>query len=64
MNKPAIEKAKHRTRKEIEDCARWLSYCIDLGWDKSNLQELEDLWWEYHDDKSAAVIEEMNDVPR
>lgn len=38
-----------RTRRAIEACAEWLSYCLSIGWPKSSLSNLEALWWEYHD---------------
>jgi len=37
-----------RTRKAIEACANWLVLCLDLGWHKSCLPRLEEIWWEHH----------------
>jgi hypothetical protein len=39
-----------RTSRAIKQCAEWLSYCLKIGWPKSALDQLEDLWWQYHDD--------------
>jgi hypothetical protein len=39
-----------RTQKAIRECAEWLSYCLRLGWKKSQLDRLEEIWWEFHDD--------------
>lgn len=39
-----------RTSRAIAACAKWLSYCLEIGWPKSALDKLEELWWEYHDD--------------
>jgi hypothetical protein len=39
-----------RTQKAIIQCAEWLRYCLEIGWPKSDLDALENLWWEYHDD--------------
>jgi hypothetical protein len=33
----------------IKDCAEWLQSCIHIGWPKSSLDELQALWWKYHD---------------
>lgn len=40
-----------RTGKAIRECAEWLSYCLSIGWRKSDLDALESLWWQYHDDR-------------
>lgn len=29
----------------IMECARWLSFCLEIGWPKTELDELESLWW-------------------
>lgn len=29
-------------------CAQWLAYCLSIGWDKSDLDELQRIWWQYH----------------
>ena len=44
-----------RTRKAILACARWLSYCIEIGWEKNELDDLEALWWKYHDDQGHLI---------
>lgn len=38
------------TRKAILKCAQWLQYCVSIGWPKSDLDALEMMWWQYHDD--------------
>jgi hypothetical protein len=40
---------RHKT-KALRTCAEWLAYCLKLGWPKSDLNELEALWWQYHDE--------------
>lgn len=37
------------TPKAIGLCAKWLQKCLHLGWPKSALDDLEKLWWQYHD---------------
>lgn len=44
-----------RTRKAIQGCAEWLSACVRLGWDKSDLDFLEALWWKYHDSRGNLI---------
>lgn len=30
-------------------CAQWLTACLSFGWEKSDLDWLETLWWRHHD---------------
>lgn len=39
-----------RTTRALTECAKWLHFCLSIGWPKSSLDQLEALWWEYHDD--------------
>ena len=41
----------------IRMCAGWLSLCIKLGWSKDALDELEALWWKYHDEQTGDFKE-------
>jgi hypothetical protein len=45
---PLIKEGK-MNRKAIRECAEWLSYCLKIGWTKGQLDELEKIWWKYHD---------------
>ncbi len=36
-------------------CCRWLVTCEDIGWPKSSMKGLENLWWEYHDDDGLSI---------
>jgi hypothetical protein len=38
-----------KTAKGIKACAEWLQFCLSIGWCKDHLDELEALWWKYHD---------------
>jgi len=38
------------SQKAFRACARWLQTCLEIGWRKSDLDALEKLWWEHHDD--------------
>jgi hypothetical protein len=37
-------------------CAKWLSYCTEIGWSKSALPKLADLWWQYHDEETGELV--------
>lgn len=37
-----------KSRKAILMCANWLSYCLSIGWSKSDIPQLEKLWWKGH----------------
>lgn len=32
-------------------CAEWLKECLRLGWGRDQLDALEALWWEHHDER-------------
>jgi len=38
------------SRKGIKLCAEWLAYCLKIGWSRDDLDRLEEVWWEYHDE--------------
>jgi hypothetical protein len=44
-----------KTNKAIKECARWLAYCMEIGWEKKDLDMLEKLWWKYHDTKGKII---------
>lgn len=44
----------------IAVCAKWLSFCLEIGWDKKQLDALEALWWKHHDD-DGNLIEAMKE---
>jgi hypothetical protein len=45
-----------KTQKAIIQCAGWLRYCLEIGWQKSDLDALENLWWEYHDERGNLKV--------
>jgi hypothetical protein len=47
----AAEGVEMKTGQALLHCARWLKYCIDIGWSKADLPRLEVLWWKCHDDR-------------
>lgn len=38
-----------KTKRGIMKCAQWLVYCLSIGYSKSDLKELEKLFWKYKD---------------
>ena len=38
------------TNKALRECLEWLNYCVKIGWPKSSLDKLEEIWWKFHDD--------------
>lgn len=45
--RPTTRAAKH--------CMEWINTCKMLGWPKSTIPRLVDLWWEYHDDDGLLI---------
>lgn len=43
------------TTRALSECLKWLKTCLDLGWPKSALDELERLWWKYHDNYGRLI---------
>jgi hypothetical protein len=42
--------------KALKACLKWLSYCLEIGWDINDIDGLEKLWWKYHDDNGILII--------
>lgn len=49
-----------KARRKIEKCAKWLAYCLEIGWKKSQLDELEKLWMQGHDDNGNVIAIKPN----
>lgn len=45
-----------RTQRAIRECVEWLHYCLSIGWNKSQLNALEALWWKYHDNYGRLIL--------
>lgn len=45
-----------RTR-AIKQCAEWLTYCLEIGWPKADLDELESAWWQCHDTSTGNLLD-------
>ncbi len=46
-----------RSRTAIKACAEWVVKCLEIGWAKSALDELEEIWWKFHDANGQLRIE-------
>ena len=44
------EGGREMSRKGIKLCAEWLAYCLKISWSRDDLDRLEEVWWEYHDE--------------
>ena len=38
----------------VEKCRQFLTICLDIGWQTSELDALEELWWKHHDDQTGG----------
>ena len=53
LNKHSVSIRSHRA---YAKCAKWLAYCLEIGWNKSQLDALEKLWWEHHNCRTGEVV--------
>ena len=37
------------TKRGSKKCAEWLAYCLETGWKKEQLDELEKIYWKWRD---------------
>ena len=37
------------TKRGSKKCAEWLAYCLETGWKKEQLDELEKVYWKWRD---------------
>lgn len=37
------------TKRGSKRCAEWLAYCLETGWKKEQLDELEKVYWKWRD---------------
>ena len=44
-----------KTTRALRECAEWLSFCLSIGWRRDMLDELETLWWKYHDHTGKLI---------
>jgi hypothetical protein len=64
---PVVEEGEEIVNRDasLKKCAEWLSTCLKDGWDKSDLDALEALWWKYHPRPNAlATIDIKSEIVR
>jgi hypothetical protein len=44
-----------RTLRATRACATWLAECLRLGWSRDQLDALEAIWWQFHDDQGNLI---------
>lgn len=54
----AMTDERMRTTRELKLCAEWLTYCLSIGWQKADLDALEEAWWKYRPDTSKGIYEQ------
>lgn len=52
-----------RQSKAIMACAKWLSYCLSIGWAHSDLDALDGIWWNWHDDYGRLLEQPRDKSP-
>ena len=45
------------TQMALRECTYFLSACLKIGWSKSSLDMLEELWWKYHDHTGRLIAQ-------
>jgi hypothetical protein len=63
IRKFLTKQAKQRIRKALRACAGWLAYCRQIGFAAVDLDDLERLWWRYHDE-GGNLLSTARYVPR
>lgn len=46
-----------KSKRAVRVCGEWLAACLRMGWDRKDLDRLEDLWWQWHDDEGRLLPE-------
>ena len=44
------------TNRALRACANWLAYCLKIGWPAKDIPRLEELWWQYHDERGNLLM--------
>lgn len=47
--------SRRPTNRGARKCLEWIKACQDIGWPKSTIPSLVDIWWEYHDDDGNLI---------
>jgi hypothetical protein len=44
-----------KSSQAVKKCFEWLKWCLDNGWPRTALDDLEKLWWQYHDEHGELI---------
>ena len=47
------------THDAVRQCAEWLATCLQLGWQRRDLDALEAMWWKHHDHRGRLISDEQ-----
>lgn len=50
-----------RQSEAIMACGRWLATCLKIGWSHDDLDTLEGIWWDWHDDYGRLMKNPRSD---
>ncbi|MBA7658075.1 hypothetical protein ES703_66023 [subsurface metagenome] len=45
-----------KSLRALKLCAAWLAACLEIGWSKSDLDDLENLFWKYHHPRTGEKM--------
>ncbi len=44
-----------KSRTAIRKCAEWLRACLEIGWEKKDLDDLERIFWKHYNPQTGNV---------
>lgn len=50
-----VQQMRQRSRRALQTCANWLAFCLSIGWGKHELDDLEQIWWQWHDENGNLL---------
>jgi hypothetical protein len=50
------------TQRGVIACGRWLACCLQLGWRKDQLDALEAIWWQHHDEHGHLLAPSQSEI--
>lgn len=50
-----VQQMRQRTKRALLACANWLAFCLSIGWSRADLDELERIWWQWHDENGNLL---------
>lgn len=62
MSDEKVKRPEGVTQQALAACANWLNCCLEIGWKKSDLDALEQLWWDHHD-RTGTYVQSKAESP-